>query len=56
MSLKKALYPKKELQRFLTGVKDDNLSIIRNVSVCLRCGIKNVKDALFCSKCGSILK
>src|SRR5574337_2077893 len=56
LSVKKALYPKKELQRFLTGIKDDNLSIIRNVSVCLRCGTKNVKDALFCSKCGSILK
>ncbi len=56
LSVKKALYPKKELQRFLTGVKDDNLSIVRNVSVCLRCGTKNVKDASFCSNCGSILK
>lgn len=56
LSVKKALYPKKELQRFLTGVKDDNLSIIRNVSVCLHCGEKNVKDASFCSACGSILK
>ncbi|MEO9308582.1 MAG: zinc ribbon domain-containing protein [Nitrososphaera sp.] len=53
---KKMLYPTKELQRFLTGVKDDNLSIIRNVSVCLRCGTKNVKDASFCSTCGNILK
>ena len=56
LSVKKALYPKKELQRFLTGVKGDNLSVIRNVSVCLRCGEKNVKDASFCSACGSILK
>lgn len=56
LSVKKALYPKKELQRFLTGVKDDSLSIIRNVSICLRCGEKNVKDASFCSNCGSILK
>lgn len=56
LSIKKALYPTKELQRFLTGVKDDNLSIVRNVSVCLRCGTKNVKDASFCSNCGNILK
>jgi hypothetical protein len=56
LSVKKALYPKKELQRFLTGVKDDNLSIVRNVSICLRCNTRNVKDASFCSSCGSILK
>ncbi len=53
---KKALYPKKELQRWMTGIKSDNPSIVRNVSICLRCGEKNVKDASFCSKCGSILK
>lgn len=56
LAIKKELYPTKELQRFLTGVKNDNLSIIRNVSTCLRCGTKNVKDASFCSACGSILK
>lgn len=56
LSVKKALYPKKELQRFLTGVKDDSLSIIRNVSVCLHCGERNVRDSSFCSKCGRVLK
>lgn len=56
LAVKKALYPTKELQRFLTGVKDDNLSIARNVSVCLRCGTKNVKDASFCSSCGAVLR
>ncbi len=53
---KKALYPMKELQRWMTGIKLDDPSIIRNVSICLRCGTKNIKDASFCSKCGSILK
>lgn len=56
LAVKKALYPKKELQRFLTGVKDDSLSVVRNVSICLRCGTKNVKDASFCSSCGGVLK
>lgn len=56
MAVKKALYPKKELQRFLTGVKDDSLSFIHNISVCLRCGRKNIKDASFCSNCGHVLR
>lgn len=56
LSVKKALYPKKELERWMTGIRSDNLSIIRNISVCLRCGTKNAKDTSFCSKCGSILK
>ena len=56
LATKKALYPKKELQRWMTGIKSDDSSIVRNVSICLRCGTKNVKDASFCSKCGSILK
>jgi len=56
LSVARSLYPKKQLQRFLTGVKDDSLSIVRNVSTCLRCGTKNVKDASFCSNCGHILR
>ena len=56
MFVKKSLYPTKELQRFLTGVRDDNLSIVRNVSVCLHCGTKNIRDASFCSSCGRVLR
>jgi len=56
MAVKKALYPKKELQRWMAGIKSDNPSIIRNVSVCLRCNTKNVKDASFCSNCGHVLR
>ena len=55
-SIRKSLYPKKELQRWMTGIKSDDSSIVRNISTCLRCGEKNVKDASFCSTCGSILK
>lgn len=54
--LKKALYPKKELECWVTGIRSDSPSIVRNVSVCLRCRTKNVKDANYCSSCGSILK
>ena len=53
---KKALFPRKELQRWMTGIKLDDPSIVRNISVCHKCGEKNVKDASFCSKCSSILK
>ena len=56
LAVKRELYPKKELQRFLTNITDDNPSIMRDTSACLRCGTKNVKDASFCSACGSILK
>lgn len=56
LAVKKSLYPKKELRRWMTGIKSDNPSIVRNVSICIRCGTKNVKDASFCSSCGSILK
>jgi len=55
LTIKKELYPSKELQRWMTGIRSDNPSIVRNVSTCLRCGEKNVKDASFCSFCGSIL-
>ena len=56
LAVKKALYPKKEIQRFLTGLTDKNPSIVRNTSICLRCGSKNVKDASFCHTCGAVLR
>lgn len=56
LSVARSLYPKKELQRWMLGIKSDDPSIVRNVSVCLRCGEKNVKDASFCSNCGSVLR
>lgn len=56
MAVKNALYPKKELQRWMTGIKSDNPAIVHNISVCLRCGTKNVKDASFCSNCGHVLR
>jgi hypothetical protein len=56
LSIKKALYPKKELQCWMTGIRSDDTSVIHNTSICLRCGERNIKDASFCSKCGSILK
>ncbi|MDE1831801.1 MAG: hypothetical protein KGI02_05445 [Thaumarchaeota archaeon] len=49
LSIKKAQYPAKELQRFLTGVKDDNLSIIRNMSIRPHCGATNLMSN-YCSK------
>lgn len=56
LSVKKALYPKKELQHWMMGIRSDNPSVIRNISVCLRCNTKNVTGSSFCSTCGSILK
>lgn len=49
-------YPKKELERFLSGIQDNNSSVVRDNSICLHCGIKNAKDASFCSKCGAVLR
>ena len=56
MAVKKELYPKKELERFLTGITNENPSIICNTSDCLDCGTKNFYGSSYCCKCGHVLK
>ncbi|SMH71571.1 protein of unknown function [Candidatus Nitrosotalea okcheonensis] len=53
MSVKKILYPRKELERWITGIRSDEMS---SRSTCTSCGNNNRFGSSFCSKCGCILK
>ncbi|MGI0026604.1 MAG: hypothetical protein ACREAD_02035 [Nitrosopumilaceae archaeon] len=53
-AIKKELYPKKELAKFLA--QTPNLNPIRDKSICLGCGTKNPQGSSFCCKCGQVLR
>lgn len=53
LAIKKELYPKKELERFLTKIRVDELPIS---STCSDCGGDNTFNSSFCSKCGRVLR
>lgn len=55
-AIKKELYPKKELEKFLSGITNDGLTYSRDKSFCLDCGAKNPESSSFCNKCGHVLR
>jgi hypothetical protein len=55
-SVKKQLYPEKEIQRFLKQQeKEETGSVSKTAIECPSCGYGNLKTANFCNKCGAKL-
>lgn len=56
MAVKKELYPRKEIQKFLNQNIGQNMPSPIDKSICIQCGNKNPQNASFCAKCGHILR
>lgn len=52
LTIKKELYPTKELQRYLSGIRRDEQP---SRSTCSSCGNENQLGSSFCFKCGHVL-
>lgn len=55
-AVKKELYPRKEIQKFLNQNSGQNMPSPSDKSVCIQCGNKNLQIASFCSQCGHVLR